>query len=82
MGDGRGMGRDKKPLTKVSNSERGGGVFAPPPPPPQIYLGAMSYSICSSSMLLFYKVLQGKSVSSYLFMNINDLGAMAVSSVV
>ena len=53
------MGRDKKPLTKISNSERGGGgEFALHAPPPQICLGAMG----------------GR--------RINDLGAMAVSSVV
>ena len=26
VGDGGGVGRDKKPLTKISNSERGGGI--------------------------------------------------------
>ena len=72
------MGRDKKPLTKISNSEKAGG-------------GGGGGGVCSLKYLIFiyasilYNIARksrGKSMSSYLLMNINNLSAMVVSPVV
>ena len=67
------MGRDKKPLTRFQTLIREGGEVC-----------SLKYLIFVYASILYNiaRKSQGRSVSSYHLMNINDLGAMIVSSVV